>query len=43
MPLRQPLHHRAEFLEAVPRFRIPIPRFGASSSAIAYAKRLGLR
>jgi len=38
-------HHWAEFLEAAPRFRIPIPRFGASDyhrsrrSHLFYSKR----
>ena len=38
-------HHWAEFLEAAPRFRVPIPRFGASEyhrsrrSHLFYSKR----
>ena len=38
-------HHWAEFLEAIPRFRVPIPRFGASDyhrsrrSHLFYSKR----
>jgi Uri superfamily endonuclease len=38
-------HHWAEFLEAAPRFRVPIPRFGASDyhrsrrSHLFYSKR----